>query len=265
MPARDRRWCRAGGVGRSAPRVRTVIRAERDGHVTRVVIDRPERRNALDAEALEALAAAAESASGDGTRVLVLAGAGGHFCAGADLGSVDGPGYATLLRRVLDLLTGAPYVALAAISGAALGAGLQLALACDLRHATPDARLGIPAARLGLMVDHETVRRLSALAGESTARAVLLAAEDLTGTEAHRIGLVNRLGTAEQAVAWAEEIARLAPLSIRGHKLMLARLGRPPEPDDEVAAAWRAAWESADLREGRRAFAEKRPPRFEGR
>jgi enoyl-CoA hydratase len=196
----------------------------------------------------------------------VLTGAGGHFCAGADLNTVEDEGFATVLRRVLAGLHEATYVTIAAVEGVALGAGTQLAAACDLRVATAGARFGIPAARLGLMVDHWTVRRLTSLAGEGAARAMLLAAEVLTGAEAHSLGFVQRLGGLEKAVEWADEIAALAPLTIAGHKRSLNALepSSNAEPPDDVRAAFSAAWASADLREGMAAFHERRPPQFRG-
>jgi enoyl-CoA hydratase len=191
-----------------------VIHVEQSEAVTVVTIDRPERRNAVDHEALEGLRAATTEAVERGARALVLTGAGGHFCAGADLTGLEDAGFADTLRTVLNGLRDAPLVAIAAVEGAALGAGTQLAIACDLRVAAPDARFGIPAARLGLMVDRWTVARLASVAGESSARAMLVAAEVLTGDDAHRIGLVNRLGRLDDALAWAREIASLAPLTI---------------------------------------------------
>ncbi len=228
-----------------------------------VTIDRPERRNALDAESLDALGEAIASA-GPEVRVLVLRGAGGHFCAGADLTGLEDQHFAQLLQRVLRGLREARFPTLAAVEGAALGAGTQLAVACDLRTADPEARFGIPAAKLGLMVNHWTVERLAAMTGPGPAAAMLLAAEVLSGADAHRIGLVQRLGPVEDALAWADEIAALAPLTIAGHKLMLNRLDAADD-DPVVAAAFTRAWASDDLREGLAAFRERRPPRFEGR
>ena len=241
-----------------------TVRADRDGGVTLVTIDRPERRNAVDLDSLRGLSDAIAAASLD-SRVLVLTGANGHFCAGADLGGVEDAAFGVALRTVLVGLRDAPIPVVAAVEGAALGAGTQLAVACDLRVAAPDARFGIPAARLGLMVDQWTVQRLSRLAGEGPARAMLLAAEVLSGEEAHRLGLVQRLGRVDAALAWAGEIARLAPLTIAGHKLSLNRAEPPPTGDAEVEAAFRRAWASADLAEGMAAFRERRPPHFEGR
>jgi enoyl-CoA hydratase len=115
------------------------------------------------------------------------------------------------------------------------------------------------------MVDHWTVRRLARLAGEGPARAMLLAAEQVDGDAAVRLGLAQRSGGLDDALAWAAEIAELAPLTIAGHKLALNRLAPEPEPDADVDAAIRAAWSSADVAEGMAAFRERRKPEFKGR
>jgi len=242
------------------------VHRERRGEVALLTIDRQERRNAVDHATLVELGDAIDAidAAGD-ARALVLTGAGGHFCAGADLTGVEDAAFAGVLRRVLEALGTVPFPTVAAVEGVALGAGTQLAAACDLRVATPDARFGIPAARLGLMVDEWTVDRIARLAGEGTARAMLLAAEVVAGADAHRVGFVQRLGGLDAAVAWAGEIAALAPLTIAGHKLALRRRVPPVPEDPDVAAALRQAWGSDDLREGMAAFRERRPPRFEGR
>lgn len=234
-----------------------MILTEPRGHVVTVTIDRAERRNAVDHAALEDLGAAIDGC-GDDVRVLVLTGAGGHFCAGADLGGVEGTSFTALLRSVLDRLRLAPFVTVAAADGAALGAGTQLAVACDLRVATPQASFGIPAGRLGLAVDRWTVDRLAALAGPGPARAMLLAAEVVKGDEAHRLGLVQRLGDLDDALAWADDVAALAPLTVRAHK---AALEGDAGADDAIARAWA----SADLQEGLAAFRERRRPVFHGR
>lgn len=232
--------------------------------VTLVTLDRPERRNALDHDALAVLTEMLEEAAARPTRVLVLAGAAGHFCAGADLTGVEDASFAEALQGVLDRLRDVSFPTIAAVEGAALGAGTQLAVACDLRVATADASFGVPAARLGLMVNHWTVQRLASLAGASTARAMLLAAEVVSGANALRLGLVNREGAAPEALAWAERIAALAPLTIAGHKLMLNRLDQSPAPDPEVTVAFARAWGSADFAEGLDAFRSRRTPSFRG-
>jgi enoyl-CoA hydratase len=239
-----------------------VIRTERRGTVARITLDRQERRNAIDQQACRDLADAVADASD--ARAIVLTGAGGHFCAGADLTQVEDTAFVDALRDALGALRDAPLPVIAAVEGAALGAGTQLAIACDLRVATPDARFGIPAAKLGLMVDQWTVQRLALLAGHGPARSMLLAAEVVDGAAATGLGLVQRLGTPDEAMAWADEIATLAPLTIAGHKLMLNRCETEVRGDPDVAAAFARAWRSADLAEGMAAFKERRPPRFTG-
>lgn len=242
-----------------------MIRTERRDAVLVVTIDRPERRNAVDHAALRALEAALADASATSTRVLVLTGAGGHFCAGADLTDVEDPEFVATLNRVLRGLRGVPFPTMAAVDGFALGAGTQLAMACDLRMATASAGFGVPAAKLGLMVDQWTVRRLVGLVGQSVARDLLLSTDVVTGERAWTVGFVQRLGGLGEALAWADRIARLAPLTLAGLKMGLdeADLESPTTPTFQ--AAFDRAWASADLAEGLAAFGEKRTPRFEGR
>jgi len=233
------------------------IRSERRDEVVLLTIDRPERRNALDLDHCHDLADAVATA--DDARVVVVTGAGGHFCAGADLSGIEDEHFVAALRRLLLAICDLPAPVVAAVEGAALGAGMQLAIACDLRVARPDATFGIPAAKLGLMIDRWSVQRLVAMAGDGPTRAMLLAAEVLSGEEAHRLGLVQRTGGIDDAMAWAEEISRLAPLSIAGHKLALNEA-----TDDEFGIAFGRAWTSDDVAEGMAAFRERRPPQFRG-
>ncbi len=240
------------------------ISAISDGLVDTITIDRPSKRNAIDLAACHAIADAVEAAAASDARVIVVTGANGHFCAGADLTGVEDDGFRAAIRRTLDSLRAAPVVTMAAIDGAALGAGVQLAAACDLRVATVAARFGVPAAKLGLAVDHTTVQQVVTLMGGSQARAMLLACDEIDGQRAHDLGMVNRIGDLSDARAWADKIANLAPLTIAAHKLALNRL-EPPPADTDVIDAVAAAWGSADLQEGRAAFAEKRPPNFRGK
>ncbi len=243
-----------------------MIHHERRGAVAVVTIDRPERRNAVDHDALDGLLRALDDASdaAPSTRALVLTGAGDKaFCAGADLTGLEDASFAAALGTVLRRLRDAPFVTIAAVDGPALGAGMQLAIACDLRVASPRARFGIPAAKLGLMVDLWTVQRVASLAGHGPARAVLLAADVIDGDAAVRLGLAQRSGTLDDALAWADDIAALAPRTIQGHKVGLATLEGTASSDDYDAAFTRA-WSSDDLREGLRAFHERRPPQFRG-
>ncbi len=240
-----------------------MITTERSGPVLVCTIDRPERRNALDADHLDQLR---ETAHGVGdARVLVLAAEGPAFCAGADLRHVEDEAAAALVRTTLDALSQLPICTVAAIEGPALGAGCQLALACDLRVVGPAARFGIPSSKLGLMVDHWTIEKLAQLAGHGYARSILLAADTIDAETALRIGFAQRAGGQADAVAWAREIAALAPLSIAGQKLALDRLVGRAVDDEDVRGAFRRVWTSDDRLEGIRAFQEKRPPQFGGR
>jgi enoyl-CoA hydratase len=238
--------------------------ADTEGRVGLLEIDRPERRNAVDEASCRELEDGLRGLVADGARVVVLTGRGGHFCAGADLKGVEDDGFRSALRSLLDALVSVEVPVMAAVEGAALGAGTQLAAACDLRVAAPDARFGIPAAKLGLMVDHWTVQRVARLAGFGPAQAMLLAADEVSGERAHALGLVHRLGALSDAIAWAGDVARLAPLTLAGHKLALTKL-EPGLDDAEVARAVVRAWTSDDLAEGMAAFRERRRPDFKGR
>lgn len=247
--------------------------------VGRLTISRPERRNALNHTALDELHEGVRSAAEDRVRVLVLTGDADHFCSGADLKELEDLAFTRALRAMLDDLAALPVPTVAAISGACMGLGMQLALACDLRLATDDARFAVPVAKLGLMVDHWTVQRLALLAGHSTARWMTMTARPLTAARAHHVGLVHELvpvdesaGPGASVLAAADELAAemaaLAPLTLAGTKLGLDLLERDAaaiDPDERYLEAFHTAWASDDLVEGRRAFGERRAARFEGR
>jgi enoyl-CoA hydratase len=255
--------------------IATYSRSEQVGRIT---ISRPDRRNALNHEALDELHEGVRAASEDGVRVLVLTGDADHFCSGADLKELEDLAFTRALRAMLDDLAALPVPTVAAISGACMGLGMQLALACDLRLATEDARFAVPVAKLGLMVDHWTVQRLALLAGHSTARWMVMTARPLTAERAHAVGLVHELVPGDEdgpgasvlraADELAGQIASLAPLTLAGTKLGLDLLEREAtaiDPDSRYLDAFHAAWASDDLVEGRRAFGERRPAEFEGR
>lgn len=253
-----------------------------DGRVALIEIDRHERRNALDVDHLDQLHGAVVAAGGDGAdgaRAVVVAGRGTSFCAGADTSGdpdtpgadgVYGEGFRVALYRALGAITALPVPVVAAVHGPAIGAGTQLAIACDLRVAGPRARFAVPTARNGLAVDAWTVRRLAVLGGGGAARAMLLGVDTLDAATAHGRGLVDRLAdddqaTLDDALAWAAEIAELAPLSLAYSKLAADRLAEPPIDDPVLDKAFLACWDSDDVVEARRARAEGRAPRFRGR
>ncbi len=253
------------------------------GAVALATIDRPERRNALNAELCAALLTHVEAAPAAGVRAVVITGAPPAFCAGADLvtrfaadtdtEAVADAGYQAqdahggdtfrpTFEQLLDGLEAFPGAVIAAVNGAAYGAGMQLAVACDLRVMATDARVAIPAAKLGIVLSGANIARLQRLVGPGAASSLLLGAEVLDAADCARVGFAQR--TVDDALAaaleWAGQIAALAPLSVSSHKRAL--LGAPA---GAIAELERAAFASSDLQEGMAAFAEKRPPRFEGR
>ncbi len=242
-----------------------MITCERTGDVGVVSIDRHQRRNALDAEHCDALRHAVETAVEAGARAVVLTGRGTTFSAGADLDGVYDESFRRSLYAMLHGVADCPVPTIAAVNGPAIGAGTQLAVACDLRVAATSAVLAVPTARQGLAVDPWTVRRLAELAGAGTARALLIGGERIDAHLAHHRGLVDRIGGLEEAIGWAREIAGFAPLSLRYAKQALHGLLELAEPSSDLDAEFERCWHSEDLVEGRRARQEKRQPRFQGR
>jgi enoyl-CoA hydratase len=226
-----------------------------------ITLERREKRNALNTELCDRLREAVGSALDGGARALVLTGGGTCFCAGADLDMVAAPEFHAAHAAVLRAVSEAPVPVIAAVNGPAIGAGTQLAIAADLRVAAPDAVFALPTARLGLAVDPWTIRRFAQLAGGGAARAVLLGCARLDVEEARRCGLVDRVGGLDDALAWAAEVAELAPLTLSYSKLVLDGTAAGDVELDRYAACW----SSADVGEGLRARAERRPARFTGR
>lgn len=261
------------------------IESELDGSVARVTINRPEGRNALTAKAANDLIDAITAFSPQDARVIVITGRGTSFCAGADLSeyAVDESGesaYANLsgaLVRAARLIGEHPLPVIGYINGPALGGGATLALACDLRFAAPSAVIGIPAARLGVVLDFSNARRLYHIAGASVASDVLLGARILDADEAEAAGIFNRVTRSDppedDVNKWLAEIASLAPKSQAAHKKALRALidQIPPSPEsdpaltEEITKLSIEAFGSEDLQEGIAAFASRRKPNFKGR
>ncbi len=241
-----------------------ALKLESDNSVLIATINRPARKNAVDQETLTELAQALKQAETQSARVFVLTGAEKTFCSGADLSGVRETQFTDALHKLLIQLANSRCVTIAAIDGHALGAGAQLAISCDLRVATARATVGVPAARLGLVVNHWTVERLTRECSWPVARAMLLAARNYSGEELANLGAVHRIGDFDSALAWAHEIAALAPLSIAGHKAALNASSREPDINELVQRARDYAWASKDVDEGRAAFLEKRVANFKG-
>ncbi|MFX0573850.1 enoyl-CoA hydratase [Nocardia nepalensis] len=241
-----------------------MLGVSRDGDVVTIELQREERRNALNLELVSRLRDAVWTAAED-ARVIVLTGRGPIFSAGADLSGVYSDNFLETLLEMLHTIESVPVPVISAINGAALGAGVQIALASDLRVIEPDAYIAIPAAKLGITVDRWTVRRLVSLIGGGPARTILLGAEPVSGADAYSFGFANRLGTLADAQEWAKTIAELAPLSLRHMKLVLNDDGTRDPDSTQQRAALEAAWTSQDAQEGRLARQEKRAAKFMGR
>ncbi|MFI9506131.1 enoyl-CoA hydratase [Nocardia sp. NPDC052566] len=241
-----------------------MLGVSRDGDVVTIELQREERRNALNSDLVAALREAVLDAS-QTARVIVLTGRGPIFSAGADLNGVYSDDFLNGLMDMLHTVESIPVPVISAINGGALGAGVQLALASDLRVIAPDAYVAIPAAKLGITVDRWTVRRLVSLIGGGPARTILLGAEPVSAADAYAFGFANKLGTLADAQAWAKSIAQLAPLSLRHMKLVFNDDGTRDPDTVQQRAALEAAWTSADAQEGRLARQEKRPAKFVGR
>lgn len=255
------------------------VRTVTGSPVAELVLDRTEARNALSTQMCDEIVAALdEIASVEASRCVLVRGEGKVFCSGADFAAVSGPGGLAFLpafETMLSAVAAFPLPTVAMIQGAALGGGLQLATVCDFRVAADDAKLGIPAAKIGIVVNFENVERLVRLAGVALAKEILMAARTLAAGDA--AGLVTEAvpgaGLEASARSFAEEIAALSPQSVQAAKRAIGlveralsygrrtHLGEVAEIDDRVAAAYG----SADLQEGLAAMSERRPPRFEGR
>ncbi|MDQ3985736.1 MAG: enoyl-CoA hydratase/isomerase family protein [Actinomycetota bacterium] len=251
------------------------------GPVASLTLNRPEARNALSTELCNAIVDSLDEIQRrDESRVVILRGSGKAFCSGADFAAVSGPGALEFLpafEQMLESVARSRLPVVARLHGAALGGGLQLAIASDFRVASSDASVGIPSSRLGIVVNFENVQRLVLLVGPARAKEVLITARTYDGVEAFQAGLVSEVTAPDlldgRVARLAEEIARMAPLSVQGSKKAIQAVldylsgarRSAPDPVAEVDRLVEQAYRSSDLVEGLKALAEKRSPNFRGR
>ncbi|HET6448850.1 MAG TPA: enoyl-CoA hydratase-related protein [Conexibacter sp.] len=244
--------------------------------VARLTLSNPDKRNALDRTLCETLRFALERLD---ARCVVLTGEGRAFCAGYDIAELLEEGYDDgeeshhPFPAALAAIEAYPYPVVAALNGATIGGGLELAIACDLRIAADTVQLGMPPAKLGVVYATAGLNRFLTTIGGARTRELFLTGRRIDAATAERWELVNSVVEAETlpdaAISLASEIAANAPLSLRGNKagireLVAAAGTLDPVVADVLEADRRKAFESADLREGLRAFGEKRPPVWRG-
>lgn len=257
-----------------------ALRVTREGSIATLVLNRPEKHNAITAEMWRALPGLLSQLDGDGgVRVLVIRGEGdGSFASGADISEFGrvradtdtARAYSALVDAAERTLANFPRPTIAMIHGFCVGGGLELALACDVRWASRTARFGITAARLGIVYSMGATRRLASLVGPSHARDLLFSGRLVDAEAARAMGLVNTVcepqSLAAETYAYARVLAEQAPLSQRGAKSLLQHLvGEGAMTEAELTAVVERAYESEDYREGVRAFLDRRDPHFQGR
>lgn len=279
----DGTWTRHGagaadppdaGSGPEAP-----VLAERRGPILLLRLNRPERLNAVSRPLYEALLAGLDALERDtALRVAVLTGSGRAFCVGADLKAHAGDepslqerrAYIKAAQRVNWRIQTCAKPVLAAVNGAAIGGGLELALSCDLVIVARQAKLRFPELALGTFIGGGVSSTLERRVGFVKARELLLLAEFFSGEDAVAMGLANRALPAEQVLEatleWAARVATLAPLSTRSARRLLARAPSltPEEVLRREARTLYGIMQTDDWKEGLRAFHERREPRYTG-
>lgn len=253
-----------------------AVLLQRTGHVATVSLNRPDRLNALDSELMDALLGILGDVAGDSdTRAVILTGAGKAFSAGGDLNAVlEGRIDHSQLRRregIVELIHDMPKPVLAAVNGAAAGAGFSLALACDLRMAAKDARFTTAFIKVGFSGDFGGTWTLPRLVGDAKARELYFLSDSVDAVEAERIGLVNWViepsELHDRAMATAQRLAGSSPLAMARLKqnLNFARTSTFAGALDSEAEAIQFLADTEDNREAVQAFLEKRSPEFKGR
>ncbi len=253
--------------------------ADTSAGIARLILNRPEKHNVIDHDMWCGITAAMQAFSADeGVRVVVVTGAGDRaFSAGADISEFErkregdtADAYNRATADAHGALRQCPKPTIAEIGGYCIGGGLGIALACDLRIAADDARFGIPAARLGLGYDYTSLQVLVSIVGPAVAKDIMFTARRFGAAEAAANGLVNRVvapGELATTVAdYASMIAANAPLTVRASKRIVTEVLKDADARDQALCERLVAecFASADYVEGRRAFMEKRAPRFQG-
>jgi enoyl-CoA hydratase/carnithine racemase len=259
--------------------VRAHVRLARTGAIARLVIDRPEKRNALSLQVATELCAAVARAEADPeTRVIVLTGAGDRaFASGADLDELPdaiatpekATEYDARIAALYDALEGSRLPVIARIQAPAIGGGCLLAAACDVRVASESATFALPAARIGLMLSAREHALAVESLGPSRAKLLLFSGRRLTAREAAEWGLVDLVAPPERlderVDELAQEIAACAPLAVAAAKRMVRAAVRGGEAGAVAEACYQAVYGSEDLREGLAAVKARRKPGFKGR
>lgn len=256
-----------------------MIRVEREGAVVTVTVDRQEALNALDQALLSELhRRLQELASDEGVRAVILTGAGERaFVAGADIKEMAGMDverarrWGQLGHDVATLLETMPKPTIAAVNGFALGGGCELALACDIRYASTQAKLGQPEVGIGIIPGWGGTQRLARVAGLGVAKELVLTGRMVDAEEALRLGLVSAVFPPHELMERARELASAlaakSPLVLAAAKRMLNRAlqGQLETGLADEVATFAELFASDDQKEGMAAFLEKRPPVFKGR
>src|SRR5438552_2873517 len=256
-----------------------LIVVERIGAVATVVLNQPARLNALSQASWRELGARMRELSADSDlRCVILRGAGVKaFAAGADIAefptvradAAQGRAYGELIHAAMQSIGSCVHPTIAMIHGACIGGGLELALMCDLRICGESSRFGIPINRLGLTMGYGELSGLLSVVGPAVALEILLEGRIFGAQEAREKGLVQRVVADEsvetEAHASAERIAAGAPLVARWHKRFIRRLCPPQQLSADDWNEGFACFDTADYREGLRAFLNKQVPRFSGR